>query len=109
MRAATPPTRSSDFKSKTEVKYPLFLIAKKLTGAYPIANIKYMNNLSYNLIFRPEPEGGFTVTVPALQGCVTYGKNLKQAKSMALDAIAGYIASLKKHGQPIPYGMFVHS
>ncbi len=61
-----------------------------------------MKNLSYNLIFRPEPEGGFTVTVPALQGCVTYGKNLKQAKSMALDAIEGYIASLKKHGQPIP-------
>ena len=61
-----------------------------------------MNNLSYNLIFRPEPEGGFTVTVPALQGCVTYGKNLKQAKAMALDAIVGYIASLKKHGQPIP-------
>ncbi|MBI2644563.1 type II toxin-antitoxin system HicB family antitoxin [Candidatus Uhrbacteria bacterium] len=61
-----------------------------------------MNNLSYNLIFRPEPEGGFTVTVPALQGCVTYGKNLKKAKAMALDAIVGYIASLKKHGQPIP-------
>lgn len=54
------------------------------------------------MIFRPEPEGGFTVTVPALQGCVTYGKNLKQAKAMALDAIEGYITSLKKHGQPIP-------
>ncbi len=61
-----------------------------------------MKNLSYNLIFRPEPEGGFTVTVPALQGCVTYGKNLKQARAMALDAIVGYIESLKKHGQPIP-------
>lgn len=61
-----------------------------------------MDNLSYNLIFRPEPEGGFTVTVPALQGCVTYGKNLKQAKAMVLDAIEGHITSLKKHGQPIP-------
>lgn len=61
-----------------------------------------MENLSYNLIFRPEPEGGFTVTVPALQGCVTYGKDLKQAKAMAIDAIAGYITSLKKHGQLIP-------
>ena len=58
-----------------------------------------MNNPSYNLIFRPEPEGGFTVTVPALQGCVTYGKNLKQARAMALDAIAGYIESLKEHGE----------
>lgn len=61
-----------------------------------------MSSLSYNLIFRPEPEGGFTVTVPALPGCVTYGKNLAQAKAMALDAILGYIVSLKKHGEPIP-------
>lgn len=61
-----------------------------------------MNNLSYNLIFRPEPEGGFTVIVPALPGCITYGKNLKQAKAMAMDAIIGYIGSLKKHGQSIP-------
>ena len=43
--------------------------------------------LHYNLIFKPEPEGGFTVIVPTLTGCVTYGKNLKEAKDMAQDAI----------------------
>ena len=58
--------------------------------------------LHYNLIFTPEPEGGFTVTVPALPGCVTYGKNLKEAKLMAKDAITAYLASLKKHNQPAP-------
>ncbi|MFH1900395.1 MAG: type II toxin-antitoxin system HicB family antitoxin [Patescibacteria group bacterium] len=58
--------------------------------------------LHYNLIFRPEPEGGFTVVVPSLPGCVTYGKNLKEAKNMARDAINGYIKSLKKHGENIP-------
>lgn len=56
----------------------------------------------YNIIFRPEHEGGFTATVPSLPGCVTYGKNLKEAKAMAVDAIKGYIASLKKHNEPIP-------
>jgi antitoxin HicB len=56
----------------------------------------------FNLILRPEPEGGFTVIVPALPGCVTYGRNLAEAKSMAKDAIAGYIESLKKHKEPIP-------
>lgn len=61
-----------------------------------------MKNLHYNLIFRPEPEGGFTVIVPILPGCVTYGKNLKEAKEMAKDAIQGYIASLEKHKEPIP-------
>ena len=59
-------------------------------------------NLHYNVIFKPEPEGGFTVIVPSLPGCVTYGKDLKEAKKMAADAIEGYIASLKKHKEPIP-------
>lgn len=61
-----------------------------------------MDILRYNLIFRPEPEGGFTVTVPALPGCVTYGKTLTEAKKMAGDAISAYLASLKKHNEPIP-------
>ena len=56
----------------------------------------------YNVILRPEPEGGFTVVVPSLPGCVTYGRNLKEAKKMAIDAIKGYIVSLKKHKELIP-------
>ena len=59
-------------------------------------------NFRYNIIFRPEPEGGFTVIVPALPGCVSYGKDLKEAKKMITDAIKGYLASLKKHKEPIP-------
>ncbi|HBB56413.1 MAG: hypothetical protein UT90_C0006G0045 [Parcubacteria group bacterium GW2011_GWA1_40_21] len=58
--------------------------------------------LHYNLIFRPEQEGGFTVLVPSLPGCITYGKNLEEAKMMAKDAIKGYIYSLKKHKESIP-------
>ena len=57
---------------------------------------------NYNLMFRPEPEGGFTVFVPALPGCITYGKNLAEAKNMARDAIRAYIASLRKHREPVP-------
>ncbi len=58
--------------------------------------------LQLNVIFRPEPEGGFTVLVPALPGCVTYGKDLKEAKEMAIDVISGYLISLRKHGEAIP-------
>ncbi|MBI2003374.1 MAG: type II toxin-antitoxin system HicB family antitoxin [Parcubacteria group bacterium] len=61
-----------------------------------------MKNLHYNLIFQPEPEGGFTVTVPALPGCITFGKTLKEAKVMAADAIKAYVASLTKDNEPIP-------
>jgi len=58
--------------------------------------------LRYNVIFRPEPEGGFTVIVPSLPGCVSYGRNLTEAKRMAVDAVKGYITSLKKHKEPVP-------
>lgn len=58
--------------------------------------------LHYNLIFKAEPEGGFTVIVPSLPGCVTYGKDLKEAQKMAKDAITGYLASLTKHNEQIP-------
>lgn len=58
--------------------------------------------LHYNIIFRPEPEGGFSVIVPSLPGCITYGRNIREAKEMAIDAIKAYIMSLKKHKEPIP-------
>ncbi len=61
-----------------------------------------MEHLRYTIIFQPEPEGGFTVTVPALPGCVTYGKDLEEAKKMAIDAIGGYLTSLKKHHELLP-------
>lgn len=43
-----------------------------------------MKKLTYNVIFRPEPEGGFTVLVPSLPGCITYGRNLQEAKKWLL-------------------------
>lgn len=55
----------------------------------------------FNIVLRPEPEGGFTAIVPILPGCVTYGRTLAEAKKMAADAIAGYIQSLKKHNETI--------
>lgn len=57
---------------------------------------------TYNLVIRPEPEGGYTVTVPSLPGCITFGKNLIEAKRMAHDAIKLYIHSLLAHGEKVP-------
>ncbi len=57
---------------------------------------------TYNVIFKPEPEGGFTAIVPSLPGCVTYGDSLPEAKAMITDAIGGYIASLTKHNEHVP-------
>ena len=55
----------------------------------------------YNIMLRPEPEGGFTALVPALPGCVTYGRTLAEARAMAKDARSGYIESLRKHKEPV--------
>ena len=54
------------------------------------------------ILLNEEPEGGFTVSVPSLPGCVTYGENLDHALSMAKEAIEGYIAILKERGDVIP-------
>ncbi|MBI2589735.1 type II toxin-antitoxin system HicB family antitoxin [Candidatus Berkelbacteria bacterium] len=56
----------------------------------------------FNIVLTPEPEGGYTVTVPSLPGCVTYGKTVDEAHDMAADAITGYLASLRKHHEPLP-------
>ena len=61
-----------------------------------------MKNIHINVLYKPEQEGGFTVIVPSLPGCVTYGKDLTEARKNADDAINGYIASLIKHKESIP-------
>jgi len=55
--------------------------------------------LSYRILFRKEPEGGFTVTVPSLPGCVTYGETIEEALEMAKEAIELYIENFREHGE----------
>ncbi len=61
-----------------------------------------MKVLSYRILLRKEPEGGYTVIVPSLPGCVTYGDTIEEAIEMAKEAIELYIESLKDHGEEIP-------
>lgn len=58
--------------------------------------------VSYLVLLQPEPEGGFTVTCPALPGLVSYGASLDEARAMAADAIVGYIECLREDGEPVP-------
>ena len=61
-----------------------------------------MKTLAYRIHLEPEPEGGFTVTVPALPPCVTWGRDFHHAVEMAQDAIRCHLESLVKEGLPIP-------
>lgn len=59
------------------------------------------NSQNFTILLQKEEEGGFTVTVPALPGCVTYGKDLDEAKKMAKEAIELYLESMKDHDDEI--------
>lgn len=56
----------------------------------------------YTAFFESNENGGYTVTVPALPGLVTEGRDLEHARAMAKDAIRCYLEGLKKAKQPIP-------
>ncbi len=70
-----------------------------------------MRALNYRVLLRKEPEGGYTVIVPSLPGCITYGDTIEDAIEMAREAIELYIESLKEHGEKIPTeeGMFEYT
>jgi antitoxin HicB len=57
---------------------------------------------TYTIVFDPEPEGGYTVTCPALPGLVTYGETLEQARAMARDAMEGLIEVMLERGETVP-------
>ena len=62
-----------------------------------------MRILNYRILLRKEPEGGYTVIVPSLPGCVTYGDTIEDAINMAREAIDLYLESLREHGEEICY------
>jgi predicted RNase H-like HicB family nuclease len=57
---------------------------------------------NYKLMLQKEPEGGYTVLVPSLPGCITYGESVDEAIAMAKDAINIYIEELTSRGEAIP-------
>ncbi len=61
-----------------------------------------MRTLQYRIILSPEDDGGYTVRVPAIRGCITYGETIDEAMEMAKDAIEGCLEVLAAEGQPIP-------
>ncbi len=57
---------------------------------------------TYKIHLHKEAEGGYTVSVPALPGCITYGENVDEALAMAKEAIELYIEELQERGEAIP-------
>ena len=59
-------------------------------------------NRTYRIVLRKEAEGTYTVIVPSLPGCITWGESVDHAIEMAKEAIGAYVEVLKEEGEPIP-------
>ena len=57
---------------------------------------------TFRIVLRKEPEGAYTVMVPSLPGCITWGETVEHALEMAKEAIEGCIAVLEEEGETIP-------
>jgi antitoxin HicB len=50
----------------------------------------------FNIVLEKAAEGGYNVTVPALDGCFTQGETEKEAMENAIEAIQCYLEGLEK-------------
>ena len=62
--------------------------------------------MRYRVLIEQDEDGVFVAEVPALPGCVTQGQTRGEASENAKEAIAGYLESLRKHGDPIPPSIY---
>lgn len=57
--------------------------------------------LEYDVVFEEAEEGGYTVTVPSLPGCISEGDTFDKAKKNITEAIQAYLESLAKDNEEI--------
>lgn len=58
--------------------------------------------MKYKVVVEPQKEGGYTVYVPALPGCVSQGETVEEALANIKEAIEVYLESLKQRGISLP-------
>jgi len=58
--------------------------------------------MKLRIVVEQDEDGKFVSSCPTLPGCWSQGDTRDEAIANIKDAIAGYLASLNKHGDPIP-------
>jgi predicted RNase H-like HicB family nuclease len=58
--------------------------------------------MKYKVVLEPQEEGGYTVYVPSLPGCVSQGETTEEAMANIREAIEVYLDSLKARRIPMP-------
>ncbi len=65
-----------------------------------MAKKKIAKVLKYTAVFEPEKDGGYSVTIPSLSGCISEGDSFEEALSNIKEAAELYLEDLK--GSDIP-------
>jgi predicted RNase H-like HicB family nuclease len=65
---------------------------------------KRKKEYSYQVDLIPNEEGGYTVVVPLLPGCISYGGTIEEATANVREAIELHIENLVAHDEPVPQG-----
>lgn len=58
--------------------------------------------MRYRVLIEQDEDGVYVAEVPALPGCISQGKTRSEAIDNIKEAIAGYLESLRDHGDPVP-------
>lgn len=61
--------------------------------------------MRFRIFIKQDENGVFTSEVPELPGCISQGNTREDAIINIKDAISGYLTSLKKHDEPIPFSI----
>ena len=67
------------------------------TGSTPVANA-----MKFAVILETDEDGFVVASCPSLPGCNSQGRSREEAIANIREAIRGYVASLRKHEEPIP-------
>ncbi len=62
--------------------------------------------MKFRVIIEMDEDGIFVAECPSLPGCISQGKTRAEALDNIKDAATGYLASLKKHNEPIPPSIY---
>ena len=58
--------------------------------------------MKYRIVMEPQPDGGYTVYVPSLPGCISEGDSRDEAIANIREAIALYTESMAERNLPAP-------
>lgn len=58
--------------------------------------------MKFRILIQQDEDGAFVAECPTLPGCISQGRTRAEAIVNIQDAMSGYLASLKKHNEPIP-------